>query len=119
MVCVSLPPSVTMGRWRRGRWRQRFNRSRQRFTGGVHQLEGTVSRWISLRWRRRCKMKESHTHIMDEGGYWHSLNDLLKRWQEASSQGRFDLQVIEALEARFEQYCHAQILRHLADSVRV
>ena len=59
------------------------------------------------------------THIMDEGGYWHSLNDLLKRWQEASSQGRFDLQVIEALEARFEQYCHAQILQHLADSVRV
>ena len=56
---------------------------------------------------------------MDEGGYWHSLNDLLKRWQEASSQGLFDLQVIEALEARFEQYCHAQILRHLADSVRV
>jgi hypothetical protein len=61
----------------------------------------------------------THTHIMDERGYWHSLNDLLKRWQEASSQGRFDLQVIEALEARFEQYCHAQILRHLADSVRV
>ena len=119
MVCVSLPPSVTMGRWRRGRWRQRFNRSRQRFTGGVHQLEGTVSRWTSLRWRRRCKMKESHTHIMDEGGYWHSLNDLLKRRQEASSQGLFDLQLNEALEARFEQYCHAQILRHLADSVRV
>ena len=60
-----------------------------------------------------------HTHIMDEGGYWHSLNDLLKRWQEASSQGLFDLHLNEAFEARFEQYCHAQILRHLADSIRV
>jgi len=50
-------------------------------------------------------MKESHTHIMDEGGYWHSLNDLLKRQQEALSQGLLDLQFIEALEARFQQYC--------------
>ena len=96
-----------MGRWRRGRWRQRFNRGRW------------LSGWTALRWRRRFKMKESDTHIMDEPGYWYSLNDLLKRRQEASSQGLFDLQLNEAFEARFEQYCHAQILRHLADSVRV
>ena len=91
-----------MGRWRRGRWRQRFNRGRW------------LSGWAALRWRRRFKMKEFDTRIMDvEGSYWSPLNDLLKRRQEASSQGLFDLQLNEALEARFQQYCHAQILRHL------